>query len=266
MHIQAHHAAESQSETRFALIVTLGYLLAATAAAIVHEPWRDEMQAWLVARDSAGPIELLQNLRYTGHPALWYVLLWPLTRLGGPWLLQALGVAIGAATAFVFAREAPFPRASRALFAFGYMAIWEWGAIARNYGIGALLLFAAAALAARRDRFPVLLGAALGLAANTSAMAAFSVPGLLVLLVVERISPWRDPAFAAPALRFWLGVGLAGIGVLACGLQVVPPPDSAIATVWSRGRSGIGSERRSPRLFTASRPSLGGVRWNRTMR
>lgn len=248
MHVQAHHAVESRSETRFALIVALGYVLAATAAALVHEPWRDETHAWLVARDSGGPIELLRNLRYTGHPVLWYVLLWPLTRLGGLGLMQAAGVALGALTVFVFAREAPFPRLARALFAFGYLSIWEWGAISRNYGMGALLLFTAAALAVRRQRFPVLLGAVLALAANTSAMAAFAVPGLLALLVVERLSPWREPAFAAPASRFWVGVGLAGAGVVACGLQVLPPRDSAIASVWESRSLGdrIGKALASP--------------------
>jgi hypothetical protein len=220
------------SETRFAAIIALGHLAAATAAQVVHEPWRDEMQAWLIARDATGPISLLHNLRYEGHPALWYALLWPLTRLGGPGLMQALAVGIGAATTYVFARWAPFPRLARALFAFGYLSIWEWSAIARNYGAGALLLFAAAALAARRERFPVLLGAALGLAANTSALAAFSAAGLLALLLVERFSPWRDPARAAPGSRFWAGAGLAGAGILACGLQVMPPPDSAVASMW----------------------------------
>src|SRR6185369_6341512 len=133
----------------------LAHLVAVAAAAHVHEPWRDEVEAWLVARDAASPLALLHQLRYEGHPSLWYAVLWPLTRLGGPALMQGAAALIATASTFVFARFAPFPRLARALFAFGVLQVWEWGAIARNYGLGALFLFGAAALAVRRERHPL---------------------------------------------------------------------------------------------------------------
>ena len=43
---------------------------------IRHEMFGDEAQAWLIARDSRNLLELAQHLRYEGHPALWYVLLY----------------------------------------------------------------------------------------------------------------------------------------------------------------------------------------------
>lgn len=225
-------APAARGELPFALAVTLAYVAVAGAAALVHEPWRDETQAWLVARDAASLGGLLHNLRYEGHPGLWHLLLWPLTRLGGPALMKPLAVALGAGAAFVVARFAPFPRAARALFALGYLLVWEWGAVERNYGLGALLLVGAAALAARRERYPLLLGAALGLAANAAAFAAVVAGGLVALLVVERLAPWRDPARAAPAPRFWAGVALAVAGLAACALQIRPPPDSGVAGMW----------------------------------
>lgn len=45
-----------------------------------HELWRDEVQAWLLARDSASAIDLFSRQKYEGHPALWQLLLMPLTR------------------------------------------------------------------------------------------------------------------------------------------------------------------------------------------
>ena len=41
-----------------------------------HEMYVDEAQAWLIARDSGNLLELVQHLRYEGHPALWYLLLY----------------------------------------------------------------------------------------------------------------------------------------------------------------------------------------------
>ena len=42
-----------------------------------HELWRDETQAWAVARDSGSLFQLLATgIRYEGHPPLWYCLLY----------------------------------------------------------------------------------------------------------------------------------------------------------------------------------------------
>ena len=40
-----------------------------------HEMWSDELQAFLIARDSHSLADLLNNLHYEGHPALWHLLL-----------------------------------------------------------------------------------------------------------------------------------------------------------------------------------------------
>jgi len=218
--------------TRFALCIAFCYLVAASAAAWVHELWRDETHAWLIARDATGPLSLLRNLRYDGHPCLWHLCLWPLTRLGGPELMKVLAVAIGTINAFLFARYAPFPRLARGLFAFGYLQLWEWGAIARNYGIGVLFLLVTAILMVRRERYPILIGATLALAANTAAFVAVVVGGLLAMLVVERLAPWRQLERAAPPVRFWAGIALGTAGILACAAQVRPPPDCAVGEVW----------------------------------
>lgn len=43
-----------------------------------HEPWADEAQSWLIARDLPYSRMIFSELRYVGHPALWYTILWPL--------------------------------------------------------------------------------------------------------------------------------------------------------------------------------------------
>ena len=42
-----------------------------------HEMWRDELQAWLLARDSSNLISLSQNLKAEGHPGLCHYILFP---------------------------------------------------------------------------------------------------------------------------------------------------------------------------------------------
>src|SRR5690242_13054728 len=43
---------------------------------LAHVMWRDELQAWMIARESHSLAELFYNARYEGHPALWFLLLY----------------------------------------------------------------------------------------------------------------------------------------------------------------------------------------------
>ena len=54
----------------FAPALTAVYALVLSFALFHHEMWCDEIQAWLLARDSANVFELFRNLKYEGHPSL----------------------------------------------------------------------------------------------------------------------------------------------------------------------------------------------------
>ena len=68
-----------------------------------YDPWRDVSQAWCIVRDLSIP-EIFAQLRYEGHPFLWYALLWPLARLGLPFeSILVLSTALMAGAAAVTA-------------------------------------------------------------------------------------------------------------------------------------------------------------------
>ena len=48
-----------------------------------HEPFRDEAQQWLLARDLSVPA-LIRQMSYEGHPCLWYLILMPFAKAGLP--------------------------------------------------------------------------------------------------------------------------------------------------------------------------------------
>jgi hypothetical protein len=130
------------------------YLLLVGATMHVHAMWRDEMQAWLIARDSPNLKDLLNNLRYEGHPALWYLLLMPLTRLSrNPALMQHLQLAISAASLSIVLWRAPLTRLERGLFPFGYFILYEYAVKSRSYALGILLLVVFCAKAPAKTRF-----------------------------------------------------------------------------------------------------------------
>jgi hypothetical protein len=65
---------------RLTLLVSAVFLVVGAFVIAHHELWRDEVQAWLLARDSSSAIDLFSRQKYEGHPALRQLLLMPLTR------------------------------------------------------------------------------------------------------------------------------------------------------------------------------------------
>ena len=86
-----------------ALIV---YSLCQIVLAVFHEPWRDESQAWLIARDSGVWQAVAVVSREEGHPPLWSLLLMPLAKSGAPfWSMRVLSVSIMIAAAALFMKS-----------------------------------------------------------------------------------------------------------------------------------------------------------------
>jgi hypothetical protein len=179
----------SSLERRLPPLLTAAFVLAAGFALVVHEPWRDEMQAWLLARDSRTPLELIRNLAYEGHPGLWHLLLMPIARLSAsPLGMQIASLVMGAATVWVVAALSPFTSTQKVLFAFGYFPLYEYTALSRSYGLGLLLLFLACALFRVRFRHPAALATTLFLACHTSVHAMVVAAGVGVAFAVDLLS------------------------------------------------------------------------------
>lgn len=217
--------------SRFPVVLTIAFAALAGIGLACHEMWRDELQAWLIPVDSGSPAELSHNMRYEGHPALWHLLLWIVTRVTRrPEAMQVLHLAISAAAIFLFARYAPFSRAVRALFAFGYYPLYEYTVISRNYGLGMLLLFAACALFPTRRRSYLPLAGVLALLANANPYAwliAIAFAGTLCLEALgDRELRRRDAV---------LGLLLFGVGAAMAAAQMIPPPDGGYASAWHLG-------------------------------
>jgi hypothetical protein len=111
-----------------------------------HEPWFDEAQAWLIARDDGLWNLLSERMRHEGSTPLWHLLLIAPARMGAPY--RTLAVISGVATvagSWLLLRRAPFPAPIRAAFPFTYFVLYQYGVVARSYCLLAPLLFAAAA-------------------------------------------------------------------------------------------------------------------------
>jgi hypothetical protein len=183
----------------------LGLYLALTGwVAIYHEPWTDEAQAWLLARDNSLCALLFRRLHYEGTPGLWHALLWLFCRLHFSYAaMHAATVFIGVAAAFLLLRRSPFPALVRWLLPFSVALAYQTPVIARSYSLTPLLGFAiCVALGAKKER-PLLVALLAGLLANTSLIAVFLAFGLAIFgFFAQRteLPPQKKNRLAAVAL------------------------------------------------------------------
>lgn len=206
-----------------AVLVLLAVWLLAVGAR--HEPWADEAQAWLLARDS-GLVELLATrVRYEGTPPLWHLVLWLCIRGGLAYEqihLVSSACALGGAAIILW--RAPFPPLLRVLLVASYFPAYQFAVVARSYALDLLLLPALASLfAARKDR-PLAYAGLIGLLALSNAHS-FVIAGLLGLEFAWTLL--RSGALRAR--RGWGALALAGgLGLLAAA-SAWQPADNGFA-------------------------------------
>jgi hypothetical protein len=194
---------------RIAAVLLLFHAAITLIVTLRHEPWRDEAQTWLVARDL--PLEqTLQWTRLDGTPILWHALVLPFARGGAPYLAQSLLnwiIAVGAVALLLF--RAPFGWLTKTLFVVSFYAAFEYAVIARSYALGILLSFAIVAIHAQRRARPLTYALLVLLLANVNAhcgAAAFAFASWFAFELFRERN--RDA-------RQWLAVivMLAGIGL-----------------------------------------------------
>jgi hypothetical protein len=199
------------------------FILLTTFVAAHHEPWRDEADSWLMARDASFG-QMLHIAGYAGTPVLWYVIQAPLAKAGAPYDAQRyLHLLISASAVGLLLSRAPFPFVLRVSLAFSYFLSFEYAVVARNYSSGILLCFAVLAMDRERRRLAPFYGLAIGLAASASVHFTVFATALLVPFAWEA---WRSRL----GRRVWLGIALALAGIAFAVWQLWPPTGGQLPT------------------------------------
>lgn len=167
--------------------IIITYAVLGLIGILNHTMWRDEMNAWLIVRDSHSFSELIQNIHYDrGHPALWHLLIALLKNIANtPMVMQIFHFAIGISLIIIFWLYSPFTKNQKILFTFGYFPFAEYLLISRNYSLGILFLFAFCTLYSSRRQTYLILAILLGLMANTNIFILFVAMALTMMLAVE---------------------------------------------------------------------------------
>lgn len=229
-----------KKDKHYALGLTFLFLGVGAFAAIHHEMWRDEIQAWLLARDSGSIFELFAHLKYEGHPGLWHLCLMPLTRIThSPVIMQVFHLLITGVTVYLFVLHAPFNRLQKFLFCFGYFVLYEYTTLARNYALGLLLIVVLCILFRERYKRFISIGCVLFLLAHTSVHALILTIAVGFGFCCEYFcrckfsTPFtQEVETTADKRAVWIGFALIGIGIATSVLQLKPPSDTGFAVEW----------------------------------
>lgn len=191
-----------------------------------HEMWRDELRAWLIARDSSTLFQLFNALRYEGTPPLWHLCLFGLTRFTSePLAMQIFHLSLASACVFLVTRFSPFSMWQKALITFGYFPFFEYAQISRGYVLSNLFLFMICALCREGRRNYPLLVLLLFLLANTTVYGAIFAFAVGASLLFERFD-FNGRHVRLPNKRI-LAAGLATflVSLALFYVQVKPPLD-----------------------------------------
>lgn len=193
-----------------------------------HEPWADESQSWLLARDLDLKTLWFHELRYNGTPGLWHTILWiaqhwchaPYAALG---VIGMLCAAVG--VAFIL-WKAPFPRPLSYLLVFSYFLVYQYAVVARSYNLLPLLMFIAAYFYRDRSR-PVRMTVVLMLLANVSVHGTLLAAALSVCYLIEALKE-RQKLSDPVRSRYLFCVAAILLTFLFVFVIVKPMPDVAV--------------------------------------
>lgn len=225
-----HHGVAEFLRGHFALVLTSVFFVCCLSFTLqFHEMWRDELEPWEVARDSSNLPQLFHNLRYEGHPAPWYLLLFLITRFThNPMWMQVAHVGIASLGVFLLARFAPFSRTQKSLYTFGYFPFYEYGVISRNYSLSVVVLFLYCVLVTRARKNYLLLGLTVFMLAETTAVALVLAPalGLYALLAYRQEQGSWLRGDRRKRRQLLAGAVIATVGSVGSLLQLLPPADT----------------------------------------
>lgn len=210
--------------------LTAPFLVLFVVQLVHHQMWRDEVNAFALARASTNLRTLFHYIHYEGHPWLWYVLLWLVskvtTKVVGMKVFQGF---IGTGIYLMIGVASPFRRWEKLLLFSGYFVVFEYTVISRMYGMQLLLALVYIWLRARKPKALTAQATLLGLMAccdlsgmalsagllaerlwslretplpKRSGIAAAATYTLLVLSSVLSLLPARDINHVTTALTF----------------------------------------------------------------
>lgn len=122
-----------------------------------HEPWFDETQAYLIARDASLHDILFLIPHYEGHPPFWHLIIRAAVQLGlsSDFTLKAVQFIFFEAAIIMLEFRSPFGNTAKAVLPLSYFVLYQYSVISRPYAMFMLAVLLCASFYNERDQKPV---------------------------------------------------------------------------------------------------------------
>ncbi|MFZ1748544.1 MAG: hypothetical protein WAU01_00055 [Saprospiraceae bacterium] len=158
-----------------------------------HELWKDEWQAWFVAKDKSIS-DIFSFLYYEGHPALWYLYLKVFTPLSGMIspanLLNTAHLLTVAGGLYILIVKFRISTILKIAIALSYFVFFEYGIVNRGYFLVVLFLFWSVSLMKKEQYSKTFLGILLFLLCQTEVYGAMMALTIGVYLYLSKDKKW----------------------------------------------------------------------------
>lgn len=193
-------------------IAILGvYLLLLLIGLFNHEFWRDEFQAWTIARDLSF-VDIFNQMKYEGHPCLWHLILAIPAKLGlSPIAMGVVSILFMFVSAILIMYKSPFHFGVKILLLVSSPFLYFYSIHSRVYSIIPFFVCLLAIAYPKRMEKPLLFALILAFLTNTHIMMSCFV-GILSLFFFKDIIVNKQ----YKNKKYWcaLGIILAGIIIL----------------------------------------------------
>lgn len=208
----------------------LMYIIIMVVIMKFHEPWYDEAQAWLIARDASLKEILFVLPHYEGHPPIWHLVLLPFAKFGAPFefSLKLVSLTFCSIAMGLFIFKSPFQRIARITVPFTYFFFYQYGVISRPYCILMLGFILSAMFYKTKDIKPLRFIISLGILCSASAYGIIISAGIAIVWLIEvfykNLSLTSIKKFVSDKRFLWLSMLLMYNLVLV--ISIIPKADT----------------------------------------
>lgn len=201
------------------LVVMLCYSIITFIILLFHESWRDEAQAWLIARD-LNIIDIFRQMKYEGHPVIWYLILVPFAKLGLPYVtVKIVSWLICNIAVWLILKKAPFNLILKILFIFSMPMIYLYPSISRSYCLIPLAITLVAIYFGQRHEKPIQYILSILFLANTHVIMYGMVGILLLLFYIEELIQNRKTNSKEQKKKVYISLIIIIVGLI---LTLIP--------------------------------------------
>lgn len=168
-------------------LIFILYALLNLFLVLKHEPWRDEVHAWLMSKELSFS-ELVTASRFDGHPILWHLILMPFAKNNLPIItLNLISYIIILISAWLLLFKTRLSLFFKSIILFSIPFTYIYSAISRNYCLIILFFVLIALLYDKRYERPILYSTLIALLVHTHSLVWGVVAGLTITFHFDEI-------------------------------------------------------------------------------